>query len=179
MLPPAACIATWCLSCSWSKAAPQGSSGGGLSKGALAAAVAVPIICVGLLLGCIGAFVWRRRSRRAHSPAGTDVDDVGGKSAGLPLFIKRGGPGAQGGSGPGSDGSGKGSPGGTPMIVAVKESSLATLETEGDGASGLGAIGVGPDRQTSATSSSLSGTNKSKAQSGFSDNIAQVSWGFD
>jgi hypothetical protein len=65
------------------------------------------------------------------------------------------------------------------MIVAVKESSLATLETEGDGASGLGAIGVGPDRQTSATSSSLSGTNKSKAQSGFSDNIAQVSWGFD
>jgi hypothetical protein len=136
----------------------------------------VPIVFVALLLGSIAACMWRRKSSQSHLPAGKDINGFGGKPGMLPLFIKRAGP--DGGNGPG-DGSGKGSPGGAAAIVAVKESSLATLASEGEpyAASGLGAIGVGPERQTSATSSSLSGTNKSRAQSGFSDNIAQVSWG--
>lgn len=179
---PVATEALWvslCMSCSWSQASGDSSTGGsGLSQGALLAAVIVPIIIASALLGiALACFLCRRFNKQPDS-ASKDIDDPG-KGPMLPQFLAGACFGHKHSNGPdsgaGSSGharSGKDSAAGTPVVVAVRDGTVSFVEREASGTSG-GADGAPIEQQKSVSSMSNS-MSRSRAQSGFNDDIAQV-----
>jgi hypothetical protein len=156
------------LPCSWTKASGSSARRSGLSQGALLAAVIIPVIAVIIAAGIALAVVLRRRSRNAASPGGKDVDDPGKGPSLLPLCL----PGARKGrrdSGDGAGGSGKDGAGGV-HIVAVKDGDLVE-RTPSTGS----ATAEATASETELRRSSSASHSRSRAQSGFSDDIAQVS----
>lgn len=153
------------LPCSWTKASGSSARRSGLSQGALLAAVIIPVIAVIIAAGIALAVVLRRRSRNAARPGGKDVDDPGKGPSLLPLCM----PGARKGrrdSSDGASGSGKDAAGGV-HIVAVKDGDLVE-RTPSTGSATAEATASGTELRRSSSNS------RSRAQSGFSDDIAQV-----
>jgi hypothetical protein len=163
------CVLRVCvLPCSWTKASGSSARHSGLSQGALLAAVIIPIIVVIVAAGIALAVVLRRRSKNAAGPHGKDVNDPGKGPSRLPLCL----PGAQKGrrdSGDGASGSEKAGSGGM-HIVAVKDGDLVE-RTPSNGSATAEATASGTELRRSSSAS----TSRSRAQSGFSDDIAQVS----
>lgn len=170
------------LCCSWSKGSSDSGGSGGLSKSALLAAVIVPIVVVGALLGALLACCCYSKHRSQRTGAsGKDVDDTG-KGSVLPQFLAgdcfglHGGKGPWPGSGTGSAGGKGGAAAGAPLVVAVKDGTASFVERTPSGTTCGGPEGTvsGTDQQKSLASTSHPSASRSKAQSGFNTDIAQV-----
>jgi hypothetical protein len=167
------------LYCSWSQGSVNSSKGGSrLSQGALLAAVVVPIIIASALLGIALACILCRRFNKHPDSASKDIDDPG-KGPMLPQFLAAAcfghkdskGPDAGAGSS-GHTGSGKDSAAGAPVVVAVRDGTVSFVDREASGTSG-GAEGA-PTEQRKSIASMSNSMSRSRAQSGFNDDIAQV-----
>jgi hypothetical protein len=168
-----------CLHCSWSPG-PDDSSKGGiyLSQGALLAAVIVPIIIASALLGIALACILCRRFNKHPDSASKAIDGFG-KGPMLPPFLAaacfghKHSKGLDAGAGSSRHArSGKDSAAGAPVVVAVRDGTVSFVKREASGTS-CGAERAPIEQQKSSNSMSNS-MSRSRAQSGFNDDIAQV-----
>lgn len=165
-------VLVWLRPCSWSKASGSSSRSSGLSQGGLLAVVIVPIVVVSLA-GVALAFIMCKRSQAAAGAAGSkDVDDPGKGPPFLPKCLLGAGGSRDCGRTTGQDSREGSSRGGDKIgagmlhVVAVKDESLVERTP-----SGGSATASGTDQRKSLGSASNSA---SRAQSGFSDDVAQV-----
>lgn len=167
------------LLCSWSQGSSGSSSGStsGLSQGALLAAIIVPIIVASALLGTLLACCYCRHYNKHTDAAGKDIDSFG-KAPLLPSFLsgaffgRKGSGGKVPGLGP-SAALGKGSAGS--VVVSVKDGTVSFVEKSPASATSAGPEGT--VEHLKSINSLSNSASRSRAQSGFNDDIAQVGVG--